>query len=135
MTEITTPKTFEEKMKARIKDSIGDLISDEDLGKMVTRSVEEVFFAPSKVKVNNWSSEIKDGPSFMHKLMTELLTEQVKKEIQVWIDAHPNEIKELIDGIVKAGLGMAMLNAIDMKFQNQLFQFQNNINQMITQPR
>jgi hypothetical protein len=137
MNKVTIPKTFEEKMKERIKDSIGDLISDEDLSKLVARSMEEVFFSPSKVKARpeSWSNEMKDGPSFMNKLMVELMGEKMEGKIQEWMDAHPDEIIQMIDNTVKAGLGMAMLNAIDMKFQHQLSTFQVNVNQMITQSR
>lgn len=33
MVDIAKSKTFEERMKERIKDSIGDLLTDEDLSK------------------------------------------------------------------------------------------------------
>lgn len=39
MTAVTTPATFEEKMMERIRDSIGDLISNEELAKLVERGI------------------------------------------------------------------------------------------------
>jgi hypothetical protein len=39
--EIQTNETFEGKLKTRIRESIGDLLSDDDLKKIIDRGLEE----------------------------------------------------------------------------------------------
>ena len=49
-TTITTSAddSFEGRLKARLKESIGDLVTDQDLSNLVNRSLEEIFFTERK---------------------------------------------------------------------------------------
>ena len=44
--DIVPIMSFEDKLKAKIKNDIGELLSDEDLQKMVKSSINSVFFDP-----------------------------------------------------------------------------------------
>ena len=46
--QLAPAKTFQERIADRIRESIGDLITDEDLAEMVTRGIDDVFFKPGK---------------------------------------------------------------------------------------
>lgn len=65
-TEVTTAVSFEQRMKDRIRESIGELISDEELQKMVHRGVEEVFFKPGTKKINpgSWQEKTVETPAW-----------------------------------------------------------------------
>lgn len=130
MTDIVESKTFEQRMKERIKDSIGDLISDEDLTKMVTRSVEEVFFTPRPNP--NHSSYYSRGepatfPPLLHEIVKEALESQVQVAIKEYIVSHREEVDAIIQKVVQEGSGTAILKAIDNMFSYQLSNFQANI--------
>ena len=122
---IVESKTFEEKMKDRIKESIGDLIGDEDLKKLLDAAMHDVFFKPSKIKVNSWDT--KDGPSFLQEIVKELMEDKVRDAVQVYINTHTDEVNKIIEDVVTKGAGMAMIGAMNNLFQNQLFAFQSNI--------
>lgn len=124
-TAITESKTFEEKMKERIKESIGDLIGDEDLKKLLDAAMYDVFFKPSKIKVNSWDT--KDGPSFLQEIVKELMEVKVREAIQEYVNTHADEVNKTIDDVVAEGVGSAMIKAMHTLFQKDLWTLQSNI--------
>lgn len=125
MTNIVENKNFEEKMKDRIKESIGDLITDEELKKLLDAAMYDVFFKPIKVKVSSW--ETKDGPSYLQGIVKELLDEKVRSVIKDYIDNHTEDVEKTIKTVVENGIGAAMMAAINSMFSTQIYQFQSNI--------
>ena len=125
MSAIIENKTFEERMKDRIKDSIGDLITDEDLTKLVNRGIDDVFF--KKVVVRDGYRDAKELPSLMESIVKELLEEKVRLFAQQYVRTHEKEVLETLDKVVIEGAGKAVLAALTGLFQNQLYSFQANI--------
>lgn len=132
-TAVTTPTNFEEKMKARIKESIGDLITDEELKRLLDKAMQEVFFAPTKVKVNSW--ETKEGPSLLHSLVKELIEPSMKEAISVWIAQHPEEVAKAIDTVLTNGVGEAVMAAITSQFHSKLWAFGESLKQQMMTSR
>jgi hypothetical protein len=125
MSAIIENKTFEERMKDRIKDSIGDLITDEDLTKLVNRGIDDVFF--KKVVVRDGYRDQKELPSLMESIVKELLQEKVRLFALEYVRAHEKEVLETLDKVVIEGAGKAVLAALTGLFQNQLYSLQANI--------
>ena len=124
-TSIIENKTFEEKMKDRIKESIGDLIGDEDLKRLLDAALHDVFFKPSKIKINSY--DYKDGPSFLQEIVRELMEDKVRDIVRDYINSHEDEVNKIIGDVVAEGVGGAMIKAMNNIFQNQLLSFQGNI--------
>ena len=128
--EIVVSQSFEEKMKARIKESIGELITDKELSELVHRSVDEVFFKPTKIKDG---FNYKEGPSLLNGLIKELLTPRVDKAITQYIKEHPKEVNKAIKETLSLGLGTATMHALNSQFQNEMFRFQSDIENRLAQ--
>lgn len=138
MTDIVTNQTFEQRMKERIRDSIGDLISDEDLTKMVDRSLEEVFFKPRpnpKHAAYYNSGEPATIPPLLHELVKEVLEANVQAAVREYIGSHKEEVNAIIQKVVQEGIGAAVLGAMNSMFSHQLMNLQNNISQQISNYR
>lgn len=136
--EVVVAQTFEQKMKSKIRDSIGDLISEEELSKMVTRSMEEIFFTPRKnPKKDYYNSREPDTlPPLIHEIVKECLQPAVNTVVNDYVKTHSDEVLQEINKVVTAGVGNAMITAMNTQFQNQLNTFQINlINQLSSQPR
>ena len=125
MTNIVENKTFEEKMKDRIKESIGDLIGDDDLKKLLDAAMNDVFFKPSKIKINSY--DYKDGPSFLQEIVKEEMEGKVRDIVKEYVNSHEDEVNKIINDVVSEGIGIAMIKAMNILFQNQLYAFQGNI--------
>lgn len=131
MTEIVQSKTFEERMKERIRDSIGDLISDEDLGKMVDRSLEEVFFKeranPARNAYGYNSSEPIMIPPLLHEIVKSVLTEQVTEAVKEYIGNNREQVDATIKTVLEQGMGNALVSALNGLFSSQLASLQVNL--------
>ncbi len=130
MTNIVESKTFEQRMKERIRDSIGDLISDEDLTKMVDRSLEEVFFKPRpNPKYTSYynSGEPATIPPLLYELVKEVMEANVQAAVREWIGSNQEAVNAIIQKVVQEGSGTAILKALDNMFSYQLSNFQANI--------
>lgn len=125
MNAIVENKSFEEKMKDRIKESIGDLIGDDDLKKLLDAAMHDVFFKPSKIKINSY--DYKDGPSYLQAIVKELLEEKVRECIKEYIDNNTEEVEKVINDVLQEGIGKCIMSAIATMFQSQFMMFQNNI--------
>jgi len=115
-TAVTVPTTFAERMKERIKDSIADLMTDEELSKLVERATEEVFFKKDKI-TDSYGRLTETKPSFLHSIIKELLEEQVRLEVSRYMDNHSQEVMEAISDVIKLGAGEAIIRALNEKFQ------------------
>lgn len=130
MTDIVQNKTFEQRMKERIRDSIGDLISDEDLSKMVDRSLEEVFFKeranPKRTSYYN-SGEPDTLPPLLHEIVKSAMTEQVTEAVKEYIANNREQVDATIKTVLEQGMGNALISAMNGVFSTQLSSLQSNL--------
>lgn len=129
MSEIEKPKNFEEKMKERIKESIGDLISDEELSVLVEKGIQLAFFTPTPQYGNYGSRE--DKPPLMTTILQDVLKEKVSEEVKLWMKENNDKVEEAMNKIIQEGLGQAVIKAFQNQFSQQLFQFQNGVMQQL----
>jgi len=123
-TEIAKKETFEEKMKARIVDSIGDLMPDEELQKIISRSIDEAFF---KKQTRQEGYHIIEKDPWVYDIVRSLLTEQVKEQVKYHIDSNRVEFGKIITEVIQKGISDAFVNTIKNTFQQQMFDFEMNI--------
>lgn len=138
MTEVTTPATFEEKMMSRIRDSIGDLISDEELAKLVERGIEENFFK-SKTNpkwANAYNNSVRDSipqylPSLMETIVTQRVSEKVEELVKIYVDKwvleNADKVEEIVKQMVENGAGQLLIKQLNQMFQGPFLQFQTSM--------
>ena len=120
--------TFEQRMKDRIKDSIGELMSDEDLAKLVHRGVEEAFFTD---RVAGQGYNARTSPPLMHEIVGDLMAEQIGALAKEWIKEHEQEVREIAEKTIQDGAGEAFLLALKNMFRQEFVNLQYGINQRI----
>lgn len=124
--ELTKPQNFQERLMARIKESIGELITDEELKKIIESGVNQAFFA-SKPQLDNWGRTVKEGESFIQRVVRELLDERMKKAVNDWCAENNDKLVGAVDEAIKLGVGKCMLMAIDNRMQSALVQLRCDI--------
>lgn len=144
MTAVTTPATFEEKMMERIRDSIGDLISNEELAKLVERGIQENFF---KTKTNpKWVSAYNNSaresipqylPSLMETIVAQHVSQKVEELVKAYVDKWILENADKVEGIVKQmvenGAGQLLIKQLNQIFQEPFSQFQTSMQMNMSQ--
>ena len=130
MNDIAKTKSFEEKMKDRVKDSIGDLMTDEDLKKIVEKGIEEVFFQ-GKLSQDGYSSKRSDP--LINTMIEGLLKQKIEQALYKYIESRSDDIDKKMNDVIKNGAGHAFISALDSMFSNSLdtlkFDIQNEIQQ------
>lgn len=127
---VTTPISFEDKLKTRIKESIGELVSDEDLKKLVDRGLEETFFQlrPNPAKGYYSSSGVPDKlPPLLQEILKESLQPIVTKCVNEYISNHKEDVLKEVNNVINLGMGEALVKAITSQFSSQMLLFQSNI--------
>lgn len=125
-TEITTPQNFEDRLKARIKDSIGELVSDDDLKRIIERGIEDALFNPRRIltRTDSWGNKQYDtGPPLVQEIVTPLLREEMASAVAQWLRAHPDTVEKIIAESLGKGITAAVTKAIDEKMQHAFWQF------------
>jgi len=135
-TDVAVPQAFEDKLKQRIRDSIGELMSDDDLKKIVERSTAELLFNTRTTegpRDHYGSRRTEQKPPLIQEILTPLINDAAYKAVTEWAKQPENEAKIL--AVINERLGRGLVDAIGMaieqKFQNTFWQLQSNIKQAL----
>jgi hypothetical protein len=126
--DLATPQTFEQRVFTRMRENIGELMTDEEMRKLLDTTIERMFFTEKKIPGRNYNSDTTEPPE-IYKLVRELVEPQLKKALAEYLTAHAAEVAKAIDtalagGIVEAySRALARLTEGSMQaLQGQLFQ-------------
>ena len=117
-TEIATTKSFQDRMFERIRDQMGDLMTNDDLKKIVEAAMQKAFF---EERVDRSSYNPVTHPSLFVVMLQNLLKEQMKDAVQQWLADHSEEVSKAINETLSKGITKIMQDHIDSKAQQPLF--------------
>jgi len=126
MGQIEITKDFQAKVGDRIRDAIGDLLTDEDIAAMVRKAVDDIFFTERKKPGGHFRDPIIEPP-LIQSLIMDKVQPLVATALQVWIAEHPEEVKAAIETVLAQGIGGAILRALNDKFSGDMYTLQSNI--------
>ena len=131
-TAVAKQQSFEEKMKDRIRESIGDLLTDEDLYKLIEKGIQEAFFTETTVQ-EGWKTTTK--PSLMTGILKEVLVQQVREAVNRWLIEHKDEVQKMLDEALMKGVGKLVEEAISSWFHTSMMNLKFDIEQrLMNQP-
>lgn len=99
--EITSTKAFQERMFEKIRDQMGDLLTDEDLKNLVNSAMQQAFFEPIIEKQGY--HDVKKPPFFISMIQKQT-QELVNDQVKIWIDNNPEQISNVIKETIEAGI-------------------------------
>lgn len=130
MTDIQQQVSFEERMMGRIRESIGDLMTDDDLKKIVERGVHKAFFEPTK-RTDGYRT-IEEDPKILS-VLRGLLIERVRGAVDDWVTRNPEKVETILADMMREGLARIILQQFESKFSTATFQFQNEVQRILGQ--
>jgi lantibiotic modifying enzyme len=119
-TEITTTKTFQERMFERVRDQMGDLLTDDDLKKIVNSAVQKAFFEERVVR--SGYSDVKE-PAIFVKMMEHELRDRVSKATEQWLKDNPEIVTQTIERVIQDGIFKAVMQTLEWRMNWPLQQF------------
>jgi Glu-tRNA(Gln) amidotransferase subunit E-like FAD-binding protein len=131
--QLATSLSFEEKLKARIKDSIGELLSDADLKRIIEASIEKTFFKEQTTRIGEgYSSRTETHPPVVQQILKELLQEKVKKVMEEWVVKNMSQVDAVLEKVIADGFAKTAIRGFESIFASSLYQFteriQNDLN-------
>jgi hypothetical protein len=124
MNDVVHKPTLQEKVSARIREQIGELIEPEDLQRLVDQAMQDAFFKPRpNPDYRGYSSQSATIEPLIHATVRMLLQKPVDEAVQAWIDANGETIQKAIDTAVREGVAGIVLKVFDSKMQGDLFMF------------
>lgn len=93
--EVALSQSFEERMRDRIKESIGELLSDEDLKIIIEKGVEDALFK-RRVVYNSYGNT-REIPSLVDTLTEESMKEQMEVCVRKWLEENGDMLVEHIE--------------------------------------
>ena len=124
-TTIAQAKTFEERMRDRIRESIGELMSDEDLQKIVERGIDEVFFKTRYVEEGRYNK--REIPPLIHSVVKEVLNDRMKDAVETWLQTHESDVRVAVAHVVEEGAGRAMVKALNGYMADSMIRLESDI--------
>jgi hypothetical protein len=129
-----TADDFQSRMKKRIRASIGELLSDAELQKLINRSMNEIFFEPRKApRTTTWGPDKPDAAPLMHEIVKELIEPSVKQCVSNYIAEHADEIKALVSTALDEGFARSVIRGVDSLFKNQLMDLSMGVQNQISE--
>lgn len=121
MTELVMAGGFQERIFAKIKESIGDLMTDDDLKRLVEAAMQDAFFKDRVTKGDYGRTDSK--PPLLVELVGQLIKDRVNEAIKVWLDANSAVVEKIIVERLAAGASGLITSAFDYRMQNAFQQF------------
>jgi hypothetical protein len=99
MTQLTPMQTFEEKVKARLKETIADMLPDEALAGLVQKAVDEQFFKRRQIK-DDYGRIKSESPSWFVQEVARLAEPLIKEHVAAAFAGRKSEIEDAIKQFV-----------------------------------
>ena len=123
-TELATSKSFEEKLQDKIKESFGDLLSNEELKTIITTGIDKILFQPRMMRNGYGGNETK--PPLIVEILQPLLEAHVKEFVIQWLKDNPQKVDELLKKALEQGAGSLIFNFFTTTFQQSMWDMQES---------
>lgn len=121
-------KNFQDKVFLKIRESLGDLLTEDELKPLVSTAIEKAFFEPVKVESYGYGSKTELKPSWLVQEISKILEIKVKEQVELWIQENPDKIKEVIQNVIDKGIVGAVSRHFDSKLWSAMNTFQETLN-------
>lgn len=121
--EIATNETFQQRMFEKIRDQMGDLLTDDELKKLLANAVEKAFFEQTR------GSYGREEPPLFVKLIQNSMQARIHSAVSEWMNENPELMEKAIQDVLKNGIFSAVMNVFEQRMSHPLHMFAENLRQ------
>lgn len=114
--EMERAKTLEERINDKLRESLADLMTPEDLRGIVERGVENLLFKERVTQDGRGWAPTTRKPPLVEELVSNHLEKQVREAVQNWIAENPERLQEAVDNAMRRGIANAVMRTMDERF-------------------
>lgn len=124
--EVVTSQSLQERVGQRIREQIGDLLTEDDIKRLVEAAMQDAFFKRrTKKDVHNYTTE--DKEPVIVELVRQLLQPAVDKAAKEWFEAHADEVHKHIDDALAGGILSFVQRWVESRMEAPMREFANAI--------
>lgn len=135
MTEIEIAKPLHERVGDKIKQQIGDLMTDADLKQLVDAAMKEAFFKKKEKPKRYYNDATEYEPAPIVQSVAKLMSDRIDVALKAWLDDHPQEMTKAINDAVSGGILAVVKNWFDSAVSTHLDDFQQGITETLRKNR
>ena len=118
---------FQEKMRERMRQAMGDLMPDEVLKGIVARGIEEAFFKPQRRPGrNSWEQDV-NYPSWLIEHLENAMRDEVAAAVKAWIVENQLRLQEMAQKALLEGVASAVVAGFNSLWAQALVNLQNSV--------
>lgn len=125
--EISTSTAFQQKMFDRIREQMGDFLTEDDLKALVEKAVNDAFFKP--VVVNSGSYNERREPPYFVQLIKDHLRAEVSEQVTQFIKNNPETINNAIQEALGGGITKLLVQYFDSRWSAPLYELSSKLQQ------
>ncbi len=96
MNEVTIPETFQTRLERKIQESIGELMTPDDVKRLVEAGIQKALFQKRQTARSNWNGygdRFENRPPLVDELVTKHFQDMMTKAVTEWLKEHPEAIE------------------------------------------
>lgn len=125
-TAVATPQAFQERMFNRIREQMGDLMTEQELKLLLDTAMQKAFFEERLTHDSYGRVNERKLPLFVELVQTELKT-QVQVAAQEWMNNNSETVEKLIQETISKGMVSLVMNYLENKARTPLFEFASSL--------
>ena len=96
MSAVVESKSFEDRVYEKIRTDIGSLMTDEELKKLVDKSIERMFFTERVIKSSGYGRD-EIAPPRIFEAVQAAVEAKIKEQVRIYVEAHADFYAKAID--------------------------------------
>lgn len=129
--QIIASMSFDKKLQERIRKSVGELMSDEDLALLIDAAVRDWLLKERHVK-DGYHTKILEP--LLVVWLKENMQEQMSRVLRAWLAENEDFVKEKFEELFMAGAGQCLAKAMFSLFEKDMNMLRYNIEQKLLNP-
>lgn len=129
--EVSNPmQDFQDKLKARVRDDIRDLMPEGAVEALVKKAIEDVFFTPRVTHEGGYNSRRVESPSWFIEAVTKAATPMIDEAVKRCVERNPAAVTKVIEDFIDSNrLAVATTKYLNGMLSDALLQVLGKMNQ------
>jgi uncharacterized membrane protein YheB (UPF0754 family) len=123
-TEVTFNKSFQEKMFEKVRDQMGDLLTNEELKKIVDAAMDKAFF---EKRYDTSGYNKREIDSQFVELIRKEMTPLVQRQVAQWLKDNEAQVLKAIDETIAKGFHALVQQHMENQIRFPLNEFANRL--------
>ena len=130
--QLAASTTFQERMFQRVRESLGELLTEEEARALVDRAINEALFKRTIERERGYHGREVEKPSMFELMVVKESEPMIREAIEKWISENSEEVNKLIREIIEQGITGILSRVITEAFRQPLYQLQGNLSKVIS---